>query len=106
VPYFQNYLKLSSPRWAVFSRSLAAIFGGYVLATSSSLFMSQFLLNSMGKYQAMHLGLLLTFLVYTCSAMWVFSVSTAGKAWLGLIKLNVLLFVATWVLMQINGVPH
>ncbi|WP_157829026.1 DUF3649 domain-containing protein [Colwellia sp. 75C3] len=104
MTYLFNQFNLSSPSWAVFSRSLAAIFGGYVLATSSSLFIGQLLLNSVGKYQAIHIGLLLSFIVYACAAMWVFSVSSASKAWGGLIKLNVFLFVATWLLMQLNGV--
>jgi hypothetical protein len=102
VAYLFNQFNLSSPRWAVFSRSLAAIFGGYVLATTNSLFIGQLLLNSVGNYQAIHIGLLLTFLIYACATMWVFSVSSASKAWLGLIKSNVFLGAATCLLMQIN----
>lgn len=103
MSYLVNKINLSNPRWAVFSRGLAAIFGGYALAISSSLFIGQLLLNSVGKYQATHIGLLLTFIVYACAAMWVFSVSNANKAWLGLLKLNLVLFIATWLLMQLNG---
>ena len=103
VSYFQHYLNFSSPRWAVFSRVLAATFGGYALATASSLFISQLLFTSVGKYQAIHIGLLLTFLVYACAAMWVFSVDSANKAWLGLLKSTVSLIVVTWLLMQFNG---
>ena len=101
VFYFYNYLNFSSPRWAVFSRVLAATFGGYVLAISSSLFIGQLLLNAVGKYQAIHIGLMFTFIVYACAAMWVFSVSSAGKAWLGLIKLTVFFVISTWLLKQL-----
>jgi len=87
----------------MFSRVLAAITGGYVLATANSIFISQLLLSSVGKYQAIHIGLMLTFITYACVAMWVFSVSTATKVWLGLIKLTVLVAVATWLLMKLNG---
>jgi len=92
-------LNFSSARWSVFSRVLAATFGGYVLATSSSLFIGKLLLPTLGANQAIHIGLLLSFLVYACAAMWVFSVSSAGKAWLGLIKFNLSLVVLTWLLM-------
>ena len=103
VSYFMNCFNFSSPRWAVFSRSLVAIFGGYALATSCSLFISQLLLNSVGKYQAIHIGLLFSFLVYACAAMWVFSVLNATKAWIDIIKANVFFAVATWLLMQFTG---
>jgi len=83
---------------------LAAAFGGYALAMSSSFFIGQLLLNSVGKYQAIHLGLLLSFLVYACAAMWVFSVSSAKKAWLGLITLNILLMASSWLLIKSSAV--
>jgi len=106
VPYPLNNINLSSPRWTVFSRSLAAILGGYALATSSALFIGQLLLSSAGKYQAIHIGLLLSFLVYACAAMWVFSVSNATKAWIGLIKWNIVFLLGTWLLMQFAGASH
>ncbi|KGJ97418.1 DUF3649 domain-containing protein [Colwellia psychrerythraea] len=104
MPYLVNKLNFSSPRWSVLSRVLAATLGGYILATASSFFISQLLMTSVGKYQAIHIGLMLTFIVYACVAMWVFSVKTATKAWLGLLKLSISFVVATWLLMQFNGV--
>jgi len=106
VSYFINFLNMPSPRWAVFSRILAATLGGYALATSSALFIGQLLLSSAGKYQAIHIGLLLTFLVYACAAMWVFSVSNATKAWIGLIKWNLAFLLGTWLLMQFVGASY
>ena len=106
VSYFINFLNMPNPRWAVFSRILAATLGGYALATSSALFIGQLLLSSAGKYQAIHIGLLLTFLVYACAAMWVFSVSNATKAWIGLIKWNLAFLLGTWLLMQFVGASH
>lgn len=103
MPYLVNKLNLASPRWPVFSRILAATFGGYALATSTSLCISQLLLNSVGKYQAIHIGLMLTFIVYACVAMWVFSVESASKAWMGLIKLTLFFTITTWLLMQFTG---
>jgi hypothetical protein len=106
VSYFQSYLHFSSPRWAVFSRVLAAIFGGYALATLSSIFINQLLLNIVGKYQAIHIGLLLTFLVYSFAAMWIFSVKTARKAWIGLLKSMFFCLVITWLLGKVSGVTN
>lgn len=106
MSFLIHQFNFTNPRWTVFSRILAAIFGGYALATSNAIFIGQLLLSSVGKYQAIHIGLLLTFIVYACAAMWVFSVSSASKAWLGLIKLNILLLVLTWLLMQFNGVAN
>ncbi len=98
VTSLTNLLNFSSHRWLVFSRILAAIFGGYALATSSSLVISQLLMLVIDKYQAIHIGLLLTFLVYACAAMWVFSIKTAQKAWLNLISLNLLFLLVAWLL--------
>ena len=80
----------TNPSYWVFSRIVAAMFGGYALATSSSLLLGQLLGELAGKYQAIHISLMLSFLVYACVVMWVFSVNSAKKAWLGLIAANVL----------------
>lgn len=106
VSYFINFFNVPSPRWVVFSRILAATLGGYALATSSALFIGQLLLSSTGKYQAIHIGLLLSFLVYACAAMWVFSASNATKAWVGLIKWNLVFLLGTWLLMRFAGASH
>lgn len=106
VSYFINFFNMPSPRWVVFSRVLAAILGGYALATSSALFIGQLLLSSAGKYQAIHIGLLLSFLVYACATMWVFSVSNATKAWIDLIKWNLVFLFSTWLLMQFSGASN
>lgn len=104
--YLANKLNFSRLRWSVLSRILAAMLGGYGLAITSSLFVSQLFMTSAGKYQAIHIGLMLTFFVYACAAMWVFSVATATKAWLGLIKLTLFFSITTWLLMQFNGAAN
>lgn len=103
MSFLVNKYAFSNPRWAIFSRILAAIFGGYAVAISSSLFIGQSLLHFAGQYQAVHIGLMFTFLIYAFIAMWVFSVSTARRAWLGLFKLNVLLLAGAWLLIQVNS---
>jgi hypothetical protein len=96
-------IHFSNPRWPIFSRIIAAAFGGYALATSSSLLITQLFINFVGKYQAIHIGLMLAFLIYALAAMWVFSVESARSAWSGLIKLNLIFLGLTWLLMQVNN---
>lgn len=103
VSHLLKKIQFTNPRWPVFSRMLAAAFGGYALATSSSLLITQLVMSSVGKYQAIHIGLMLAFLIYACAAMWVFSVSSAKRAWFGLVKINVIFLVVTWLLMQVNS---
>jgi hypothetical protein len=103
VSYFSDKIDFSNPRWWVFSRVMAAIFAGYALATTSTLFINQLLTPVAGKYQALHSGLLISFIVYACAIMWVFSVTTAKRAWVGLIKLNIILIILTWALVQISN---
>jgi len=94
----------ANPRYWVCSRIVAAIFGGYALTTSSSLLISQLLGEFMSKYQAIHISLMLSFLVYACVVMWVFSVTSAKKAWLGLITANVFCLALTWSLLQLINI--
>lgn len=93
-----------NPRFWVFSRIVVAMFGGYALATSSSLLLGQLLGELVGKYQAIHISLMLSFLIYACVVMWVFSVNSAKKAWLGLIAANVLCLALTWSLIHLVGI--
>jgi len=103
VSHLRQSLNFMNPRWAVFSRILAAIFGGYIFATIFSMLITQLLTYVVGHYQAIHFGLILTFLIYAFTAMWVFSVSRARKAWLGLLKVCFIASGFTWVLMQVNN---
>jgi hypothetical protein len=98
-----NKLKLRNPRWSVFSRVLAAMLGGYGLATSSTLLITQIFIFFTRESQAIHSGLLLGFLIYAFAAMWVFSVASAKKAWLGLININLILLGSTWLLIQVHS---
>ncbi len=96
----------TNPRWWGFSCIVAAMFGGYALTTSSSLLISQLLGEFVGKYQAVHSSLMLSFLVYACVVMWVFSVASAKQAWLGLIKANVFCLTLTWLLLQLTNMSN
>jgi hypothetical protein len=106
VRLFLNKVSFNNPRWWVFSRITAAMLGGYALATSSSIVLGQLLGNIVGHYQAIHIGLMLTFLVYACAVMWVFSVTSAKGAWFGLLQVNIIFAALAWLLMNFTGVNH
>jgi len=94
----------TNPRWWVFSRILAAMIGGYALATTSSILLAQLLGGVVGHYQAIHIGLIVTFLVYAGTVMWVFSVTSAKAAWFGLLQVNAICVALVWLLMQFTGI--
>lgn len=97
-------INFTNPRWFIFLRVFSAVFGGYALATTASLFIAQLLMHLVGENQAIHISIMLTFLIYAGAAIWVFSVTTVRQAWLGLLKINALLLAGTWLLMQFSDV--
>ncbi|RZL03411.1 MAG: DUF3649 domain-containing protein [Rubrivivax sp.] len=69
-------------RWAVASRALAAILGGYVVAALSTGALAVYLPGS--RAEATLSATMLSFVVYTVAVIWVFAARSAGRAWLGL----------------------
>jgi hypothetical protein len=67
----------------VFSRTVAAVVGGYVLSNLLAILTSYILPMSISD--SVLLSLQLSFLFYSVVVIWVFSTKTASKAWLGLI---------------------
>jgi hypothetical protein len=67
----------------ILSRSVAAIIGGYVLGNLLATLTSYLL--PMPTEDSVLLSLQLSFLFYSIAIIWVFSVKTAGQAWLGLL---------------------
>lgn len=70
------------PGWGVFSRSMAAICGGYALATVTSVFCAVVLPGARG--QAVLTGMLLAIVVAACAALWAFAARSALRAWMGI----------------------
>jgi hypothetical protein len=70
-------------RLAVASRVVAAVIGGYVLATLSSICLAQFL--PLARAEAVVLAMTLSFLVYLIAVLWCFACRSAWRAWLGLL---------------------
>lgn len=71
------------PRLALGSRVLAAVVGGYALASVFSIWLSYLLPAELPE--AVLAATLLSFAVYTAAIVWVFAAASAARAWLGLL---------------------
>ena len=88
-------------RWAVASRALAAIGGGYVLSAVCSTAMALWL--PLARAEAVLTGTMASFLVYTGAVMWVFAARTAWHAWAGVAVPSALLGAALWLAQRSGG---
>ena len=75
--------ELSLYRWHVASRVLAAVLGGYVLTSLIGIFLS--LALPLSRSDSVNITNTLGFAFYTGAIIWVFSVATVRRAWLGLV---------------------
>jgi hypothetical protein len=66
----------------VLSRTIAALVGGYALASAVTVACSVLLPGA--RADAVLTGMLSSFAVYLCAFLWAFSASSALRAWLGL----------------------
>lgn len=87
---------LSVHQWGVLSRVVAAIGGGYLLASLLSVVVARVM--PLPHASAVMTGMLLSFLFYACAALWVFAARTARTAWIGLIVPAILLALVAWLL--------
>ncbi|MFT0545940.1 DUF3649 domain-containing protein [Allopusillimonas ginsengisoli] len=69
-------------RLGVASRAAAAIFGGYALAASASSLLAVVL--PLHKSDAVLTATLLSFVLYTCAALWAFAARSALRGWFGI----------------------
>jgi len=86
-----------SYRLAVISRSLAALLGGYLLASMVSVCVA--LLAPMPQVDATLTGLLLSFVFYLLAFIWCFACRSAWRAWLGVL-------LPSLVLAIVNGLAY
>ncbi|WP_010220665.1 DUF3649 domain-containing protein [Pseudomonas donghuensis] len=86
-----------SYRLAVTSRSLAAVFGGYLLAAMASVCIT--LLLPVPRAEAVISGMMLSFLFYLVAFLWCFACRSAWQAWLGVL-------VPSLVLAMISGLAY
>lgn len=84
-------------RLAVVSRSCAALFGGYLLATMGSICLS--LLLPLPAAEAVLVGMMSSFLFFLGAIVWSFAARNAWQAWLGVI-------LPSAVLGGINGLMY
>ncbi|MGE8392711.1 DUF3649 domain-containing protein [Pseudomonas sp. BIGb0427] len=86
-----------SYRLAVTSRSLAAVFGGYLLAAMASVCIT--LLLPVPRAEAVISGMMLSFLFYLVAFLWCFACRSAWQAWLGVL-------VPSLVLAMVSGLAY
>ena len=67
---------------SVSSRIVAAVFGGYTLATVTAIGLAGIL--PMGRGDAVMTGLLLSFVFYCLAVLWAFATRSALRAWIGI----------------------
>ena len=89
-------------RWNVFSRCVAAVLGGYALASTLpvaivAIFAVGF--NGMARSDAVLLAMQLSFVVYTGAVMWAFAARSARAAWVGLGLPALLAGLVAWALL-------
>jgi hypothetical protein len=83
----------SKRRLGIFSRTLAAIVGGYALAALFAVACS--VASRDARADAVLIGMLSSFAVYVCAFLWCFAAASALRAWLGLLSCALLLAAAT-----------
>lgn len=74
---------LARYRWAVASRSVAAIFGGYALASATAACLAIWL--PMARVEAVVMASMLAFVIYAVGVMWVFAARNTWRAWFGIV---------------------
>ena len=79
----------SSAAWrlSILSRVVAASIGAYVLVNLCSMALGYLL--PVEHFKALLFGMQISFLFYTVAIIWVFSVRSATRAWLGLIAIAI-----------------
>lgn len=81
---FSNLKQLSDDtryRLMVFSRCVAAIAGGYLLASLSVSVISFIFFHQ--QHLATYSGMMLSYVIWLLVILWVFSTSSAKRAWIG-----------------------
>lgn len=72
------------------NRCLAATFGGYLLSAVATILLAQIL--PLSQVDRVLTAMMLSFTVYTCAVLWVFSVKSTWRYWLDLFALSGLLY--------------
>ena len=89
---------MTSKPVAISLQALAAIFGGYLLASASTLFLSAIL--PLSKTEAVITASLFSFVVYPIAIIWVYVRQDVKRAWLGMVVPSVILVAIAWLLSK------
>jgi hypothetical protein len=83
-------------RWMVFSRCMAAIFGGYAMTTAITVFLS--LALPWPRVEAVLFAGYLSFIFYLIAIIWVFAAKSAWRAWLGILLPTVIFALLSYLI--------
>lgn len=86
-PVHASWLKY---RINVASRSLAAVVGGYALASALAAALAVWL--PMARADAVITGQMLAFVAYACAVIWVFATRSTWRAWKGMLVITAVMF--------------
>lgn len=87
-------------RWMVASRALAAIVGGFVLTSLITAVLSLLLprITATPKAEAVLIATLISFVLWTCIVLWIFTARSARRVWVGIALPSALLGLALYAL--------
>lgn len=85
-------------RWMVASRVFIAAIGGYALTSVATIFLA--MIWPLPKAQAVMAASMLSFTLYAVVVIWVFSVASAKRAWIGVIVPLIILSLIDWLLLS------
>ncbi len=74
---------MRSANMMLFSRVLAAVFGGYALTSGVAVLLAAVL--PLSRAEAVLTATLSAFVVYTCAVIWVFAVQDLRRVWIGML---------------------
>ncbi|HYP82789.1 hypothetical protein [Variovorax sp.] len=90
---------MTSAHWNVFSRCLAAVLGGYALASTLPVAIVAACWGGAARSDAVLIAMQMSFAVYAGAIMWAFSAGSARSAWAGLGVLVLLSSLVAWALL-------
>ncbi len=86
-------------RWNVLSRCVAAVLGGYALASTLPVAIVAAGFDGMARSDAVLVAMPLSFVVYAGAVMWAFAARSACAAWAGLGLPALLAGLVAWALL-------
>lgn len=90
---------MTSAHWNVLSRCLAAVLGGYALATTLPVCIVAACFGAVARFDAVLIAMQLSFVVYAGAVMWAFAAGSARSAWTGLGLTALLASLVAWALL-------